>query len=72
MCGIGHDCARPGSGKCDRDGGCVGQLVGEVLWSDEAEADDRLQAGDRLWRVAAFRASNDVGRGCGCEVQPAA
>ena len=46
----GHDRARPGSGKCDRDGGCVGQLVGEVLWSDEAEADDGLQAGDRLSR----------------------
>jgi hypothetical protein len=56
----------------DRDGGCVGELVGEVLWSDKAEADDALQTGDRLRRVTAFGAGSDVGRGGGCEAQPAA
>lgn len=59
-------------GKCDRAGGWVGQLVGEVLRSDETEAERALQAGDRFGRVTAFGASGDVrGRGGG-EAQPAA
>ena len=31
----------------------MGELVGPVLWSDEAEADGALQAADRLRRVTA-------------------
>jgi len=49
----------------------VGQLVWEVLWSDEAEAEGALQAGDCLRRVTAFGAGGDVGRGGGSEAQSA-
>jgi hypothetical protein len=58
-------------GKCDCHGGCVRQLAGEILWSDKTEPEGGLQAGDRLRRVTAFGASDDVrGRG-GSKAQPA-
>src|SRR5207302_1838302 len=58
--------------ECDRDGGCVWEIVGEVLGSDETEAEGSLEGGGRLRRVTAFGAGSDVGRGGGSEAQPAA
>lgn len=65
--------SRSGSrlGRCDRHAGCGGQLVGEVVRSDETKAEGVLQAGGRLGRVTAFGASSHVRRGGGSEAQPA-
>jgi hypothetical protein len=54
----------------NRDGGRLGQFVGEILRSDESETQGAL-AGHLLRRLAAFRASRDVRRGRWCEAQPA-
>jgi hypothetical protein len=59
-------------GNQDRDCDFVGELVGEVLGSDETEAERALQADDRLRWLTAFGASNDARRRGGSEVQPAA
>ena len=59
-------------GNRDRDRDRPGQLVGEVLGSDETEAERALEADDQLRRLTAFRASNQI-RSCGSsETQPAA
>ena len=71
--GGGRSCPRSVRvGKRDRYGGCAGQLVWEVLWSDQTEANGALEDGDRLRRVTAFRTGSDVSLDDASEAQPTA
>ena len=67
---VAHDRTPPGPGGT-LETACVGELVGELLWSDEPEAEGARQAGDWVRHPTAFGARDDVGRGGGGEAQPA-